>query len=1087
MGMSDAYLGNPLLKRVNTPVELTQDNLIELAKSSEDPIYFAKNYIKIVTLNDGLVNFEPYPFQEEMLDNFYTKRFNICKLPRQPLCLNTPIPTTKGWKTIGELNLGEYVYSPNGSPVKIIKKSQIFYNTTCFKISFSSGEDIIADEKHQWLVSVNGIETVLETSRLYKLHKNGLDLFIDSAIIPSDYAITEYNNPIIKKHTIISIEKTESVPVACITVDSDEHLFVCGRNFIPTKNSGKSTTTVAFLIHNMLFEEHTSIAILANKAQTAKEILSRLQTAYENLPKWMQQGVKSCNKTSMELENGSKVIAASTSASAVRGGTYSLLMLDEYAFVPEQIANNFMRSVYPTISSGDKSKVIVVSCVTKDTYILTPEGYRRIECLIDETKKGAYFTNPYTVRGRDKFYSGNIIVNNGRTSTNIITTCYDSIECSEEHKLWAYHDGKFDYFKSKELQLGDYVALKYNNQVFGNNDYIDYYPKKDKSKNKFSCSQVNEDIAYFVGLFIAEGYARDIYSKKSNNLISGQVTITCADDISAYMNKLDINFKKYAGHYTITSKHLVGFLKELGFTVKKDALQKIIPDKVLSWSKNNITALLRGMFDGDGGVTERGVIYYTSTSRELIRQIQLLLANIGIIASVHKNVSPPTKKVKVFSTSYIIEIEGGFSYLYKKLIGFNIKRKKDRLDLINLDSIDIISDSASQLIKYGDENIIWLKIKDIQKSENEVYDVSLPDIEDDKWCHSVLYNNFLGHQTPQGMNHFYKLWVGAKKGTNEYHPFEIHWSDVPGRDEEWKRQQIANTSEKDFNQEFNTEFLGSSETLISGHKLSSVVTIRPIRTVDSLDVYEEPKENNIYVTLVDTAQGVEKDYHAFVIIDISNPPYKVVAKYRNNEIKPEIYSNIVRDIATVYNQSFVLCEVNEIGRQTAKDLIEDEYPNMLMCSTKSRSGQYIGQNLSGKFEYGVKMQKNTKKVGCIKLKTLIEENILIINDSDIFSELTTFVQKGSTFEAEAGRNDDLVMCLVIFAWLTTNQYFKDIVNIDLRKRLLSEKKEKEDADILPYGFSSLAEKEVIDEEKGVIWEVVDNDDMTSMLSIFNYY
>jgi intein/homing endonuclease len=990
------YLGNPLLKRSNIDVELTQDQFIELAKCADDPIYFAKNYIKIVTLNEGLVNFKPFPFQEEMLKNFHEKRFNICKLPRQ---------------------------------------------------------------------------------------------------------------------------------------------------------SGKSTTAVAFLIHNMLFDEHTSIAILANKAQTAKEILSRLQTAYENLPKWIQQGVKSCNKTSMELENGSKVIAASTSASAVRGGTYSLLMLDEYAFVPEQIANNFMRSVYPTISSGDNSKVIVVSCVTKDTYLLTPSGYRKIERLIDEKKEGAYFTNEYTVMGRDKFYSSNIIVNNGKSTTNIIKTRYEELECSENHKLWAYKNGRYDYFKSSELDVGDYIALKYNTQVFGNNDYVGYYPEKGKNKNHFSCSYINEDIAYFVGLYISEGYARDHYSKSSGNLIGGQIVISCGDDISESLSKLDLKFRKIDDvHYIINSKNLVGFLKELGFNVTKKAPSKTIPDKVLSWSKQNITALLRGMFDGDGGITKRGRIHYSSTSRELIRQVQLLLSNLGILGSIYKSVTPPTKKVKVYSTVYTIEIEGRFSLIFKDQIGFGLKRKKDLFSYIKIPSrtghpTDVVPESALTIIKNGnkeieklylipkrkkkvfttfsrslllehkskiypladvtlkeffddnvDKNLIWLKIKDIQKSENEVFDVSLPDVKDDKWCHSVLYNNFLGHQTPQGMNHFYNLWMSAKKGKNGYHPFEIHWSDVPGRDEKWKQQQIANTSEKDFNQEFNTEFLGSTETLISGQKLVKIHTSDPLRSINSLDVYEEPKEDHVYVTLVDTARGVEKDYHAFVIIDITNnsenkglPAYNIVAKYKNNEIKPEMYSNVVKDIASVYNQSFLLCEVNDIGNQVAKDLIEDGYPNMLLCSTKARSGQFVGQNFSGKYELGVKMQKNVKKIGCIKLKTLIEENILFINDRDIFAELTTFVQKGSTFEAEAGKNDDLVMCLVMFSWLTTNQYFKDLVDDDLRKRLLQEKKDQEESDILPFGFAPYEEEVIVDEKTGNVWQVVEEDEMNAMLNLFNYY
>jgi hypothetical protein len=695
------YLGNPLLKRANVSVELSQDQLLELVKCSDDPNYFAKNYIKIVTLDQGLVNFEPYPFQEKMLDNFHNNRFNICKLPRQPLALDTPIPTTKGWATMESIGVGDYVYNPEGIPVKIIKKSQTFYNTQCYKISFSSGESIIADEEHLW--EINKTENKVLKIKTLEIYRKfiGNKFFIRAAKIPDNYVVNKNNNPENKKHFITNIQKVESVPVACITVNSDAHLFVCGKNFIATGNSGKSTTTVAYLVHNMLFNEHTSIAILANKAQTAKDILSRFQTAYENLPKWMQQGVKSCNKTSMELENGSKVIAASTSASAVRGGTYSLLMLDEYAFVPEQIANNFMRSVYPTITSGQNSKVIIIS-------------------------------------------------------------------------------------------------------------------------------------------------------------------------------------------------------------------------------------------------------------------------------------------------------------------------------------------------------------------------------------------------TPSGLNHYYKLWIGAKEKSNEYQPFEIHWSDVPGRDEKWKQQQIANIGQKAFDQEFNTEFLGSSETLISGSTLSNLVNFPPLKSINSLDVYEEPKNEHLYFTIVDTARGVEKDYHAFTVIDASELPYKLVAKYRNNEIKPEMYSYIVKDVSTKYNISFILCEVNDIGYQVARDLVEDGYPNMLMCSTKARSGQFIGQNLSGKYELGVKMQKNIKKVGALKLKTLIEESKLISNDFDVFSELTTFIQKGTTFEAEVGKNDDLVVCLLLFSWLTTNQYFKDLTDIDLRKKLLQEKQEKEEIDVLPFGCSTSAEDDnIIDEKKGVIWQIVNTDEMETLLDLYS--
>jgi hypothetical protein len=692
------YLGNPLLKRSNIKVELTPEQLLELAKCSEDPIYFARNYIKIVNQNDGLVNFEPYSFQEEMLNNFYKNRFNVCKLPRQPLSIKTPIATVGGWKELFDIAIGDFVYDNNGNPVQVIHKTEVFHNTKCYKVIFN-GETIVADFKHGWRIILNGEESHATTQDLYELKTKGYYLETIESQVPKEYSLDPKTR---KTHKILDVQPTDSTPVQCLTVDSFDHVFLCGKSFIPTENCGKSTTAVSFIVHNLLFNELTSVAILANKQSSAKDVMSRLHTAYENLPKWMQQGVKSCNKQSLELENGSKVIASSTSASAVRGGTYNLLMLDEYAFVPEQIANTFMMSVYPTITSGKNSKIIVTS-------------------------------------------------------------------------------------------------------------------------------------------------------------------------------------------------------------------------------------------------------------------------------------------------------------------------------------------------------------------------------------------------TPNGINHFYKLWVDAKEGRNGYHPQEINWYDVPGRDEKWRADQIANIGQKAFDQEFNTEFLGSSETLISGSKLSAITTKQAIRKRNSLDVYEEPKAGHVYVTMVDTARGVEKDYHAFVIIDITNPPYNVVAKYKNNELKPELYSDVVREVAFQYNQSFLLCEVNDIGNQVAKDLIDDEYPNMLLCSTKSRSGQFVGQNFSGKYELGVKMQKNIKKIGCLKLKTLIEENILMVNDLDIFSELTTFVQKGASFEAETGRHDDLVICLVMFSWLTTNQYFKDIIDIDLRQRLLAEKKDKEEEDVLPFGFAPFSEDVIVDEKTGDMWQVVEDEEMNTLLNLFNYY
>ena len=544
--MSEVYLGNPNLKKANTPIEFTEDQIAEFIKCKNDPVYFAHNHIKIVSLDEGLTQFHPYDFQEKLIYNFHKNRFNICKMPRQ---------------------------------------------------------------------------------------------------------------------------------------------------------TGKSTTVVSYLLHYLIFNDSVNIGILANKAATARELLGRLATAYENLPKWMQQGIIAWNRGNIELENGSKILAASTSASAVRGMSFNILFLDEFAFVPNHIADSFFASVYPTITSGKSTKVIIVS-------------------------------------------------------------------------------------------------------------------------------------------------------------------------------------------------------------------------------------------------------------------------------------------------------------------------------------------------------------------------------------------------TPHGMNHFYRMWHDAEREKNEYIPTEVHWSEVPGRDTAWKAQTIANTSEQQFKVEFECEFLGSVDTLIAPSKLKSLVYSDPIKRNVGLDIYEPSKENHDYVITVDVARGVSEDYSAFIVADITEFPHRVVAKYRNNEIKPMLFPNIIYEVAKSYNGAYILCEVNDIGDQVASLLHYDlEYQNVLMCSMRGRAGQIVGQGFSGKkTQLGVKMSKTVKKVGALNLKTMIEEDKLIFNDYEIISELTTFISKNNSFEAEDGCNDDLAMCLVIYAWLVAQDYFKELTDQDIRKRLYEEQKNQIEQDMSPFGFivDGLDDNQSFVDESGDRWFTDEYGDMSYM-------
>ena len=467
----------------------------------------------------------------------------------------------------------------------------------------------------------------------------------------------------------------------------DQRFVICKM----ARQSGKSTTIIAYLLHFVLFNESTNVAVLANKKALAVELLGRLQLAYENLPKWLQQGVVTWNKGNLEIENGSKIIAAATSGSAIRGGSYNIIFLDEFAHVPSNISEQFFNSVYPTISSGETTKVLIVS-------------------------------------------------------------------------------------------------------------------------------------------------------------------------------------------------------------------------------------------------------------------------------------------------------------------------------------------------------------------------------------------------TPNGMNMFYKMWVDAEEKRNSYSPIEVHWSQVPGRDEKWKQETIKNTSELQFQQEFECDFIGSANTLINGAKLRQIPFKNPIFSHEGLDVYQQPIEHHTYVVIVDTSRGQGLDYSAFSVIDVSQMPYRQVAKYRNNEISPMLYPNAIYAIAKKYNEAFVLVEVNDIGGQVADILYYDiEYENIMMTSMKGKAGQQIGGGFAKDSCLGIKTTKQVKRIGCATLKDMIEHDKLIIEDFDTISELTTFSSKGQSYEAEEGAHDDLVMTLVLFSWLVQQRYFKDLTNMDIREKLFSEQMKMLEDELTPFGFINDGQEDnSFVEEDGTHWKVDEN-------------
>ena len=343
--------------------------------------------------------------------------------------------------------------------------------------------------------------------------------------------------------------------------------------------------------------------------------------------------------------------------------------------------------------------------------------------------------------------------------------------------------------------------------------------------------------------------------------------------------------------------------------------------------------------------------------------------------------------------------------------------------------------------------------------------------------------------TPLGYNHFWKFWNDAEQGNNDFVNLFIPYTAIPGRDEKWANEQKAILGDVKFTQEVLCNFLGSSYTLLDADTLGRFSAKKPIYSRDYLDVYEEPvrgerdaegkvtKPDNAYVITVDTSRGVGGDYHAFAVIDVTESPYRLVAKYRNNKLSPMLYPTMIHTVARNYNNAHIMVEINDNGQQVADILYHElEYENMLWISRDSAKGQVVSGGFAGRtIQSGVRTDKKVKRVGCSQLKTLVEGQRLLVWDSDVISEFSTFVEdnKGS-YSADEGYHDDMVMTLVLFAWLTTNPYFRDLTNMNIRTTMYENQIRQIEEELTPFGFIADGREDEKPEqflEAGDLWTV----------------
>lgn len=413
--------------------------------------------------------------------------------------------------------------------------------------------------------------------------------------------------------------------------------------------------------------------------------------------------------------------------------------------------------------------------------------------------------------------------------------------------------------------------------------------------------------------------------------------------------------------------------------------------------------------------------------------------NIGILAHKHSQSREILSRLQ-------LAYEWIPSWMQQGIVEWN----KGSVELENGSKVVTAATTGSAL-RGGSYNLIYLdEFAFIPSNMQEEFFRSVyPTISSGKTSKIVITS------TPNGMNYFYKIWAESEEGKNEYERIEINWWDTPGRDEKWKEQTIKNTSELQFQQEFECEFLGSSNTLIRATKLRQLVPRAPLQENQHLKIYAMPDKSRQYCITVDVSRGLGNDYSAYIIFDITSTPYTIAATYRNNDISPLLFPDVLYQIGKQYNYCPILVETNDIGQQVADILYHDlEYENLIFGTQNDRDGQIISGGFAGRrMHYGVRTTKQVKRIGCSNLKNIIESDKIIIHDYNLIYELSRFIAVRQSYEADEGATDDLVMCCVMFSWMINQNIFKDANNIDIRQEILKHNMDMVEEQLLSFGYS----------------------------------
>lgn len=987
--------------------------LQERIRCAKSPVYFLNNYGYVFDASEKKVKkMKCFNYQISCIETYHKSQNSIILKSRQCLPGDTLVDTPSGSARISELVKGDTIISYNlesdDVEIDIVSDSWCSGERECIRIEFDNCEPVESGDNHPFY-EINKREWI-----------RAIDLRAGDEILNS-----------VKGKSIV-IDTTPIGTRICydISVERNENFLING---LLVHNTGLSVITAGYVAWRLMFRYDERILIIANDGAGARRFLATIKQFVENTPKELQPDqILTNNQTKLEFSNKSWVEAKASSPNAGRGDSLTMLVLDETAFIKDAEAIWMAAGM---ALSATKGKCIMISCVPENTVVLTSSGPRQIGSMVDKNKVGGYEITPYEVLGKDKLRQGNLMMNNGLHDTKIISTRNSLIEGTLVHKLWACKDGIYDWYRLENLSVGDSIAIQYGMNVWG-------------KKTSIGGAEINNDIAYSIGL-----------------AFSG------IDDPES-----DIELPS-----------------EIIEIIKNGQLNS----DIMTLSRDKIALVLRGILDGVGySMFQGGRVEAVLINNELARQVQILLMNYGILSNVIKSkiviegYSLKLLHSEIFGVqknrgTIDVDFDDLIPYsreLFERVIFEGKIRKFEPIEsehicraeflrVFELCERRLLRATREKVEKILSPNIIWNKIEKIENSRKHTYDFSLPDVEGDFWCHSVIYNGVIGHQTPNGTGNLYhKTWVGSTKKDNDFVPMTVHWTQNPnsskglvynknssGEDIPWspwyeEECKRLNHDSVKIAQELDLSFEGSKYLVIEQHLIDRyekrVRGLKPnfyirydfafkgsdtsgsfVLDETSFHVWKRPEKGRNYLVANDVARGDGSDFSTIQVFDVES--MEQVAEYKD-KIGVDLFPYLIDWVGRIYNTAYVVVECNSFGLAVALTLRDAlKYPRMFY--SKNIQDIHV-RPYDYKIPEGVEIPgfQTSVRTRPLVLKSLIEhmrENSLIINSPRLVAEFGTFVVVGNKMQHEKGYNDDLLMAAAIATYIRDTEY-NNIVSAD---------------------------------------------------------